>query len=151
MNFREARRLTTNGFTSKSHLERKDAVVPQIYDRILKSSRKFGGVAEEPKQTSIHLVNRTAFAGVAKRKSAIILTMKSDHKLSSPRIHKSEPTWAKRFHHEVKLASLADIDAELVKRLKRRLRAQRVSGAGNLFRTHYATAGAFSRASLLSE
>ena len=109
---------TIDGFTIKSHFERKDAVVRQIYDRILKSARKFGAVGEEPKKTSIHLVNRTAFAGVATRKGAIILTIKSDRKLSSPRIHKSEQTSASRFHHEVKLAAPADVDAELVKWLK---------------------------------
>ena len=108
----------TEGFTIKYHFEGKDSVVRQIYGRILQSSRKFGTVGEEPKKTSIHLVNRTAFAGVATRKSAIILTIKSDRKLSSPRIHKSEQTSASRFHHEVKLTSPADVDAELVKWLK---------------------------------
>src|SRR6266446_9254863 len=96
---------TTEGFAIKSHFEGKDAAVRQIYDRILKSARKFGLVGEEPKKTSIHLVNRTAFAGVATRKSAIILTIKSDRKLSSPRIHKSERRSANRFHLEVKLIS----------------------------------------------
>ena len=109
---------TTGGFTIKSHFEGRDAAVRQIYDRILKRARKFGAVDEEPKKTSIHLVNRTAFAGVATRKSVIILTIKSDRKLSSPRIHKSEQTSASRFHHEVKLASPADVDSELVKWLK---------------------------------
>jgi hypothetical protein len=108
----------TDGFTIKSHFQGKDAAVRQIYDRILRSARKFGAVGEEPKKTSIHLVNRTAFAGVATRKSAIILTIKSDRKLSSPRIHKSEQTSASRFHHEVKLLSPADVDSELVKWLK---------------------------------
>ena len=108
----------TEGFTIKYHFESKDAVVRQIYDRILISARKFGAVGEEPKKTSIHLVNRTAFGGVATRKSAIILTIKSDRKISSPRIHKSEQTSASRFHHEVKLTSPADVDAELVKWLK---------------------------------
>jgi Domain of unknown function (DUF5655) len=106
------------GFTIKSHFEGKDAAVRQIYDRLLKSARKLGSVGEEPKKTSIHLVNRTAFAGVATRKSAIVLTIKSDRKLSSPRIHKSEQTSASRFHHEVKLTSPADVDSELVKWLK---------------------------------
>lgn len=88
------------------------------YGRILKSAQRFGAVNDEPKKTSIHLVNRTAFAGVATRKSALILTIKSNRKISSPRIHKSEQTSASRFHHEVKLTLPADVDAELVKWLK---------------------------------
>jgi hypothetical protein len=108
----------TVGFTVKSHFEGKDATVRQIYDRVLKAAGKFGPVVEEPKKTSIHLVNKTAFAGVATRQSAIILTIKSDRKIPSPRIHKSEQTSAKRFHHEMKLSLPAEVDSELVKWLK---------------------------------
>jgi hypothetical protein len=108
----------TDEFTVKSHFEGKDPAVRQIYDRLLKAVEKFGPVTEEAKKTSIHLVNNTAFAGVATRKSAMVLTIKSDRKLPSPRIHKSEQTSAKRFHHEVKLTSPAEVDSELVKWLK---------------------------------
>ena len=108
----------TDGFTVESHFEGKEPAVRQIYDRLLRATGKFGPVVEEPKKTSIHLVNRTAFAGVATRKSAIVLTIKSDRKVSSPRIHKSEQVSANRFYHEVKLLSAADVDAELLKWLK---------------------------------
>ena len=104
-------------FTIESHFEGKDSV-RRIYDRLLKLARRFGPVIEDPKKTSIHLVNKTAFAGVTTRKSAIILTIKSDRKLSSPRIHKSEQTSAKRFHHQVRVNSPAEIDSELVNWLR---------------------------------
>ncbi len=107
-----------NGFSVKSHFEGKDPAVRQIYDRLLKAAEKFGPIKEDPKKTSIHLVNKTAFAGVATRKSAMVLTIKSERKLSSPRIHKSEQTSARRFHHEVKITSPAEVDSELVKWLK---------------------------------
>ena len=109
---------TTNGFTIRSHFEGKEVSVRATYDRLLKNARQFGPVIEEPKKTSIHLVNKTAFAGVVTRKSAIVLTLKSDRKLSSSRIHKSERTSANRFHHELKLISPAEVDTELVKWLK---------------------------------
>jgi hypothetical protein len=104
--------------TVNAHFENRDAVVRQIYDRLLKSARTFGPVVEDPKKTSIHLVNRTAFAGVATRKSAIVLTIKADSDISSPRIHRSEQASARRFHHEVKLTSPADVDSELIGWLK---------------------------------
>lgn len=107
-----------DGFTVKSHFEGKYPAVRQIYDRLLRAAEKFGPVKEEAKKTSIHLVNRTAFAGVATRKSALVLTIKSDRKLPSPRIHKSEQTSASRYHHEVKLTSPAEVDSELVQWLK---------------------------------
>jgi len=105
-------------FAVESHFEGKDAAGRQTYDRLLQATGKFGPVAEEPKTTSIHLTNKTAFAGVATRKSAMVLTIKSDRQLSSPRIHKSEQTSAQRFHHEVKLTSPAEVDPELIKWLK---------------------------------
>ena len=105
-------------FTVTSHFAGKQSSVRQIYDALLKHSRKFGPVIEEPKKTSIHLVNKTAFAGVATRKNALVLTLKSDHDLDSPRIHRSEQPSARRFHHEVKLTSAAEVDAELLKWLK---------------------------------
>ena len=101
-----------------NHFQGKDASLRQIYDRLLKGARKFGLVVEEPKKTSIHLVNRTAFAGVAARKNSIILTIKSHRKLWSPRIHRSEQASANRFHHEVKLTSPPEVDSEIVKWLK---------------------------------
>ena len=43
----------------------------------------------------------------------LILTLKSDRKVTSPRIHKSEQVSAKRFHHEIKLTSPSEVDDEL--------------------------------------
>ncbi len=103
----------TEWFTINSHFVGKDPVVRAIYDRLLNTIKRFGPIVEEPKKTSIHIVNRTALAGVATRKGHLVLTIKSDRKLASPRIHKSEQTSASRFHHEVKLTSPADIDEEL--------------------------------------
>src|SRR5437588_2288979 len=106
-----------DAFAIESHFEGNHSV-RRIYDRLLKDAQRFGPVMEEPKKTSIHLVNRTAFAGVATRRHALILTIKSDRKLSSPRIHKSEQTSAKRFHYQVKVNSPAEVDSELVNWLK---------------------------------
>ena len=107
-----------SGFSVKSHFESKDPIVRQTYDELLKAVRRIGPVQEDPKKTSIHLNRVTALAGVATRKSHLILTLKSDRKLASPRVHRSEQTSAKRFHHEVKLSSPAEVDLELVGWLK---------------------------------
>jgi hypothetical protein len=57
------------------HFAKSDPEVQLTYRRILDAARALGPVAEEPKKTSIHLVARTAFAGVATRRSALILTL----------------------------------------------------------------------------
>lgn len=105
-------------FSISQHFENKDPVVRSIYDRILKESRKFGAVTEEPKKTSIHLVNKSAFAGVVTRKSALILNIKSSAPIKHARVAKSEQLSASRFHQEVKLTSPEEVDPLLVGWLK---------------------------------
>lgn len=105
-------------FSVASHFDGKAPDVRKIYDQLLKALRRFGPIIEEPKKTSIHLVNATALAGVATRKNYIILNIKSDRMLTSPRIHKTEQVSANRYHCEVKLMSPADIDTELIGWLK---------------------------------
>ena len=105
-------------YTVHNHFEGKAPSVKKTYDHLLKLLREFGIIIEEPKKTSIHLVNKTALAGIATRKDYLILTIKSDRKLTSPRIHKTEQVSAKRFHHEVKLTTPENLDDELVGWLK---------------------------------
>ena len=105
-------------FTLAQHFDNKEPVVKSIYDRILKESRKFGKVTEEPKKTSIHLVNKSAFAGVSTRKNALILNIKSATPIKDVRIKKSEQVSASRFHQEVKLVSTEEVDSTLIAWLK---------------------------------
>ena len=106
------------GFSISQHFENKDPIVKSIYERILQESRKFGTVSEEPKKTSIHLVNKSAFAGIATRKSALVLNIKSAAPIRHARIVKIEQLSASRFHQEVRLTSPDDVDAVLVGWLK---------------------------------
>ena len=100
--------------TVDQHFATCEPSITQTYHQLLTATRAFGEVAEDPKKTSIHLIRKTAFAGVAVRKSAIILTIKSTHSSDSPRIFKQEQTSASRWHLEVKLTSPDDVDAELI-------------------------------------
>lgn len=110
--------MATNGPTVEQHFTGKDPKVRELYDRLLKAAAKFGACAEDPKKTSIHLNRRTAFAGIATRKDAIILTLKAGHDIRSARISKREQTSAHRWHHEIRLTKLSDIDTELLSWLK---------------------------------
>ena len=105
-------------FSIPQHFENKDPVVKAIYDRILSDARTFGTVTEEPKKTSIHLVNKSAFAGVMTRRNALILNIKSAAPIRDARIKKSEQLSASRFHQEVKLTSADEVDSTLVGWLK---------------------------------
>jgi hypothetical protein len=99
--------------TVESHFAKSDPEVLATYRRLLEAVRVFGRVAEEPKKTSIHLVSRTAFAGIATRRSSLILTLKSATDIRSPRVEKREQTSAHRWHVDVRLKRPADVDRQL--------------------------------------
>jgi len=101
-------------FTVSRHFEGRDPIVKSIYDRLLKEARRFGNVIEEPKKTSIHLVNKSAFAGVATQKVALVLNIKSSSPIKHIRIQKSEQISASRYHQEVKLTSPDEVDPVLI-------------------------------------
>jgi len=96
------------------HFEGREGSVRATYDAILKATKKFGPVQEDPKKTSIHLNRKTAFAGIATRKAALVLTLKSGADIKSPHIAKREKVSANRWHLEVRLESPREVDRELV-------------------------------------
>jgi len=100
------------------HFAGKDPAVRATYQRLIDVARALGPVTEEAKKTSIHLVRHTAFAGVATRRSSLILTLKSATDIRSPRIEKREQTSANRWHLEVRLEKPAHIDRQLTAWLK---------------------------------
>jgi hypothetical protein len=99
--------------TVESHFDGKDPAVRATYLRLLAAARALGPVVEEPKKTSIHLMRHTAFAGVATRRSSLILTLKSAKNIRSPRINKREQTSAHRWHLEIRLEKPTDVDRQL--------------------------------------
>jgi Domain of unknown function (DUF5655) len=102
----------------ETHFARTDPAVAATYRRILEVARGFGPVTEDAKKTSIHLVRDTAFAGVATRRSSLILTLKSATDVRSPRIAKREQASANRWHVEVRLERPAQVDRQLTSWLK---------------------------------
>jgi hypothetical protein len=104
--------------TVAGHFEGRDPVLRQIYDRLLAVSRGFGSVEEDPKKTSIHLNRGSAFAGVATRKSALIITLKSEADIESPRIVKHLKASTRRWYLDVRLESARNVDAEFTSWLK---------------------------------
>ena len=100
-------------YSVDQHFRDRSPNVRETYDALLTLSRRFGPVVEEPKKTSIHLMARTAFAGVATRKSGLILTIKSPTDIQSSRISKHEQASAHRWHLEVRLENASEIDVEI--------------------------------------
>jgi hypothetical protein len=104
--------------TVEQHFEGKAGSVRDMYDTLLAVSREFGPVQEDPKKTSIHLNRKSAFAGVRTGRDHIVLTVKSNTDIPSPRVRKSEQASARRWYCYIKIASADDIDNEIVGWLK---------------------------------
>ena len=105
-------------YSVSDHFVNKDPSVRALYDQLVSLVRGFGPLEEDPKKTSIHLNRKSALAGVESRKDGLLLNIKSDHSIKSPRIEKSEQISAKRFHHKVRISSTDDFDEELEMWLK---------------------------------
>lgn len=99
--------------TVKQHFDGRAPGVLATYRALIAAAKKLGPVEEDPKKTSIHLVRRTAFAGIATRKDALILTVKAASDIRSPRVRKRERVSANRWHVEFRLDSPKQVDAEL--------------------------------------
>ena len=104
--------------TVAMHFATRSPTVRQIYDQIIVESKRFGPVFEDPKKTSIHLVNRTAFAGIQTRRDALVLTLKSTENIVNDRIAKREQASTNRWYFDIKIVSPDEIDDELVEWLK---------------------------------
>ncbi|HEX3553138.1 MAG TPA: DUF5655 domain-containing protein [Thermoanaerobaculia bacterium] len=102
-------------YTVDQHFTGCAPAVRAVYSRILEAARELGPVREEPKKTSIHLARKRAFAGVATRKQALVLTLKSATDLQSARIARHEQASANRWHLEIRLDDPAQVDGELAK------------------------------------
>jgi len=100
-------------FRVKDHLSGREPVVASIYEALTKAANKLGPFKEEAKKTSIHFVRSSAFAGVATRKTSLVLTLKAASDIRSPRVIKHGRVSAGRWHLEVRLGSPLDVDAEL--------------------------------------
>jgi hypothetical protein len=104
--------------TVRQHFVGRNPIVRAIYDRIVSAAEAFGPIQQDPKNTSIHLNRRSAFAGIATRKDALILTLKSATDIRSPRIIKREQASANRWHLEIRVEDPEQVDQELTSWLK---------------------------------
>lgn len=102
-----------DAYSVSDHFVNKEPAVRGLYDQLISLLRSFGPVEEDPKKTSIHLNRKSALAGVEVRKNYLLLNIKSDHQIKSPRVEKAEQISAKRFHHKIRISSPQDLDKEL--------------------------------------
>ena len=89
-------------------------VSKDLYRQLVNAVSKVGKFEEEVKKTCIHLVRKSAFAGVHPRKEHLLVTVKSAELIRSPRVLKAIRASKNRWYVDVRVAASADIDSELV-------------------------------------
>lgn len=92
----------------------REPIVRTLYNQLMDRLSNFGTIIVEPKKTSIHLKHKTAFAGIHPKKSHFVLNIVSESPINSPRIKKFEQVSKHRFHNELDIKELCDIDPELI-------------------------------------
>jgi hypothetical protein len=107
-------------YTVAALLKGKDPTVKDIYTALLRAARARltkPPAVEDPKKTCIHLnagPGGTTFAGIHPRKASILLNLRTDTPIKSPRIRKAEQVSRSRHHSELLLSAPEDVDAELL-------------------------------------
>jgi hypothetical protein len=89
------------------------------YTKLLSAVEKLGPFEVEEKKTCIHLTRGRAFAGVHPRADGIVLSLVFDTPLENPRVRKSEQLSANRHHAEFKLEDPKEVDAQMVRWIRR--------------------------------
>jgi hypothetical protein len=107
-----------NGNSVEQHFAGVDPVDYGIYDALLTKLRAFGPIEEDPKKTCIHLNRKSALAGVYIRKDGIRLEFKTAFSIENSRIKKSEQISRNRWHHVLPVASVGELDEEVMAWLK---------------------------------
>lgn len=105
-------------FTVESFFVEKSNAVRAVYAKLLDETRKFGPVSEEARKASIHLANKSTFAQISTRQTALMLTVKSATPITSPRFPRRQKVSANRYQQEVKLSHPSEVDPELLAWLK---------------------------------
>ncbi|HEX7259492.1 MAG TPA: DUF5655 domain-containing protein [Candidatus Saccharimonadia bacterium] len=84
-----------------------------IYAKLLDLLNKFPEYQAESKKTSLHIINKKAFLGVHPRKEGLLLNIVLSEPIKSSRIKKTERVSANRYHNEIELRSVDELDDEV--------------------------------------
>jgi hypothetical protein len=96
----------------------KSQFVLDLYHHLLSELNKIGPIQEKRKLTSVSFENRNTFASTMIRNSSIKLVLRTNHRISNPRILNTERVSERFFDHTILLNSKNDVDDELKKWLE---------------------------------
>jgi Domain of unknown function (DUF5655) len=90
-----------------------DEAAFEIYRALVAQLGELGPFNVETKMTSLHITHGRAFLGVHPRKGALVLNLVLLGKLEDPRIRRSERVSANRWHNELLVTKVTELDEQL--------------------------------------
>ena len=85
-----------------------------LFERLIGLLRQDGPLRVDAVKTSINLIGRHHFGGVAVRRDGLRVGFLARQAIDNPRIARTEPLGPNRVGHSVVVRSLSEIDGELV-------------------------------------
>ena len=86
-----------------------------VYEALIRMVHEIGPTKIEEKKTSLHVLNgRAAFLGIHPRKSGVRVNIVLARPLESARVAKAERVSANRYHNELDIREVSELDDELV-------------------------------------
>lgn len=94
----------------------RDIIVRQLYDRLVQRMERFADVEAEPDPATETVIfrGRAPFMGVKPLQSVLRLSVLSTAPIESPRIRKCTRIAPGRFHNQIDIAGLYDLDDEVL-------------------------------------
>ena len=110
------------------HLHGKEPQLRQTYELLIAHLREFGLLRVDAVKSSINLVSKYHFAGIAVRRNYIRLGFLADETIVDERIVRTQQQGPKRVSHWVRLCTPRDVDDRLVRWLKKAYNLQAEKG-----------------------
>lgn len=98
--------------------DKKEENVKAITEGILEILHQFGHYHIEIKKTSLHIVKEKAFLGIHLKKKWVDINIVSNRAISHHLITKVDQVSKNRYHNNLRLTGLSDIDASITVLLK---------------------------------
>ena len=96
------------------HFRGKDWRLKTIFDSLIRQLKRTGPLRIDAVKTTINLISKHHFGGIAIRRDYLRVGFISDHEIRDRRICRAERVGPHRVSHHVLVSSLSDLDAQLL-------------------------------------
>jgi hypothetical protein len=98
----------------EDHFRAKDPTLRSLFDALRRALERSGPLRVDAVQSTINLVSKHHFGGIAVRRNYLRVGFILDHEIRDGRISRAERVGSHRISHHVLVRSLNDLDAQLL-------------------------------------